>query len=86
MRPLLSTKRLGVSFKMRPNWTRSNSSGLIPVVSFKSTQLAEVLGTRRVVDVTRDSKMAHMLKDDEAKSYNPECIKIRKTHSFILDI
>ena len=84
MRPLLSTKRLGVSFKMRPNWTRSNSSGLIPVVSFKSTQLAEDLGTSRVVDVTRGSKMAHMLKD-EAKSYNPECIKIRKTHSFILD-
>lgn len=64
MRPAFSTKRLGVSFKMRPIWTRSNSSGLaIPVVSFKSTQLAEDLGIRRVVDVTRGNKMAHMLKD-----------------------
>ena len=66
MRPLGSTKRLGVSFKMRPIWTRWNSSGVLtPVVSFKSTQLAEEMGRRRVTDVTRESRIPHILQQPE---------------------
>ena len=73
---------------MRPIWIRWNSSGLlIPVVSFKFTQLAEDVGKRRVraVPITRGSKITDMLKDETKAATTAALYEIIKINCFIIN-